>query len=629
MSDIAFFNITPNSFQRNTGYKDTAYALSEIVDNAAEESARNITILVKEQRSPKKIVSIGVLDDGTGMTPEILQKAVCLNNGTRFLGTSRSSKKFGKYGVGLPNGSISQAKRFTVWSWQNSSPDKAHRNGIDIEDVAWINAGAKISPSPADAMPEDWFNLSGHDKSSSGTFVLWEKCDRLTWVTARGLIRNLEFLLGRIYRKLLPGSDGLEEGEKVHLQVIVCDERMQNPQKYEIKPNDPLYITPNTGVPEPSMLPDWKVGTPLFDKTVDSAFEVECFEEDENEELIQKTVQIKVRASESTLKTRSIIDGRNPGGQPWGKHCSRNQGVSILREGREIILTNAWCQGYDPRERWWGLELDFPSELDDFLGVTNNKQSADKLLNVAHITHEDVKEDGETTTETLERIEREDPNRAFLLNLCWQIDHAVRDLRRNVIAQNSPKIYIHNNSSGTDAPLETTTEVTTEDEAADIGDTVEKEQAGPDAEPPIPPEQRKEAMREGLRQNNVPEEEINNILNRVITSGSKYIIQKQPGLGRAFFSVQRIVDAKLITINTDHPAFLNLVDALEGAETNDLDQALETMRKAKISLMLMLEAWAKLETEARGNEVQFLSDAREDWGKHLRDFANEHNQRLG
>ena len=154
---------------------------------------------------------------------------------------------------------------------------------------------------------------------------------------------------------------------------------MQNPEKFQIKPNDPLYITPNTEVPEPSMLPDWEAGTPLFDKTVDSAFEVECFEEDENEELIQKTVQIKVRASESTLKTRSIIDGRNPGGQPWGKHCSRNQGVSILREGREIILTNAWCQGYDPRERWWGLELDFPSELDDFLGVTNNKQSADKL----------------------------------------------------------------------------------------------------------------------------------------------------------------------------------------------------------------------------------------------------------
>ena len=133
-------------------------------------------------------------------------------------------------------------------------------------------------------------------KSSSGTFVLWEKCDRLTWVTARGLIRNLEFLLGRIYRKLLPGSDGLEDGEKVHLQVIVCDERMQNPQKFQIKPNDPLYITPNTGVPEPSMLPDWEAGTPLFDKTVDSAFEVECFEEDENEELIQKTVQIKVRS---------------------------------------------------------------------------------------------------------------------------------------------------------------------------------------------------------------------------------------------------------------------------------------------------------------------------------------------
>ncbi|MFL2938946.1 MAG: ATP-binding protein [Opitutales bacterium] len=628
MSDISFFNITPHSFQRNTGYKDTAYALSEIVDNAAEEDARNITILVKEQRSPRKIISVGILDDGGGMTPEILQKAVCLNNGTRFLGTSRSSKKFGKYGVGLPNGSISQAKRFTVWSWQNGSPEEAHKNGIDIEDIEWINSGAKIPVSPADPVPQDWFDLSGHEVSPSGTFVLWENCDRLTWVTARGLIRNLEFLLGRIYRKLLPSADRDEESEKINLRVVVFDERMQNSTDYPIRPNDPLYITPNTGVPEPDMLPDWEPGTPLFDKTVDSAFEVDCFEENEDGELVQKTVEIKVRASESTLKARSIIDGRNPGGQPWGKHCSRNQGVSILREAREIILTPSWCQGYDPRERWWGLELDFPSELDDFLGVTNNKQSADKLLNVAHISEEDVKEEGETTTETLERIEREDPNRAFLLGLCWQIDAAVRDLRRNVLAQNSPRINLRNPDE-IGEELDPEVEPSSEDEATDIADDVDEAQEDPDGEPPLPPEQREEAMRQGLRENNVPEEEITNILNRVITSGSKYIIQKKPGLGRAFFSVQRIVDAKLITINTDHPAFLNLVDALEGAETTDLDHALETMRKAKISLMLLLEAWAKLETEARGNEAQFLSDAREDWGKHLRDFANEHNQRLG
>ena len=88
-----------------------------------------------------------------------------------FIGTSRSCKKFGKYGVGFTNGSISQAKRFTVWSWQNSSPDKAHRNGIDIEDVDWINAGAKIAPSPAEGMPEDWFNLSGHEK-----ILIWNIC---------------------------------------------------------------------------------------------------------------------------------------------------------------------------------------------------------------------------------------------------------------------------------------------------------------------------------------------------------------------------------------------------------------------------------------------------------------------
>ena len=79
-----FLTLPPIRFKEILATKTQPMHFLEIVDNAAEESARNITIMVKEQRNPKKIVSIGVLDDGTSMTPEILQKAVCLNNGTRF-----------------------------------------------------------------------------------------------------------------------------------------------------------------------------------------------------------------------------------------------------------------------------------------------------------------------------------------------------------------------------------------------------------------------------------------------------------------------------------------------------------------------------------------------------------------
>ena len=64
------------------------------------------------------------------MTPEILQKAVCLNNGTSF-GTCIVRNL--KNGVGLPNGSISQAKRFTVWSGKTVTSGR-DKNGIDIED---------------------------------------------------------------------------------------------------------------------------------------------------------------------------------------------------------------------------------------------------------------------------------------------------------------------------------------------------------------------------------------------------------------------------------------------------------------------------------------------------------------
>ena len=50
--------------------------------------------------------------------------------------------------------------------------------------------------------------------------------------------------------------------------------------------------------------------------------------------------------------------------------------------GRELILDAGWCIGYDPRERWWGAEIEFPPSLDEVFGVPNNKQAATHFLRV-------------------------------------------------------------------------------------------------------------------------------------------------------------------------------------------------------------------------------------------------------
>ena len=46
------------------------------------------------------------------------------------------------------------------------------------------------------------------------------------------------------------------------------------------------------------------------------------------------------------------------------------------------MLDDGWCIGYDPRERWWGAEIEFPPTLDEVFGVPNNKQAATALFRV-------------------------------------------------------------------------------------------------------------------------------------------------------------------------------------------------------------------------------------------------------
>ena len=107
---------------RDNGYKDTASAISELLDNSIEAKAKNIQILVFEKniikgnRPMKQISEIVILDDGIGMDEETLKMSLQFGNGTKL----KSRKGIGRFGIGLPNASVSQCKHVEVYSWKNS-----------------------------------------------------------------------------------------------------------------------------------------------------------------------------------------------------------------------------------------------------------------------------------------------------------------------------------------------------------------------------------------------------------------------------------------------------------------------------------------------------------------------------
>src|SRR5262245_48637365 len=99
---------------RDTGYRSTASAVAELVDNALQAQAKHVHIFVRQTDQPApEDLTLAVLDDGHGMDAATLRKALQFGGSLRF--DDRSGP--GRFGMGLPNSSVSQARRVEVYSW--------------------------------------------------------------------------------------------------------------------------------------------------------------------------------------------------------------------------------------------------------------------------------------------------------------------------------------------------------------------------------------------------------------------------------------------------------------------------------------------------------------------------------
>ncbi len=165
---------------RDSGYKGTESAVAELVDNALQAGARKVTINVAvHSENPDYPLQIGVLDDGCGMDKRTLRQAL------RFGGTSRFNDRtgLGRYGMGLPNSSLSQARRVDVYSWQR--PGRVLWTYLDVDEIARGTCTEIPEPSPT-SFPRWAENI----ESSSGTLVMWSKCDRLDHRRASTIARS-------------------------------------------------------------------------------------------------------------------------------------------------------------------------------------------------------------------------------------------------------------------------------------------------------------------------------------------------------------------------------------------------------------------------------------------------------
>ena len=311
---------------RDSGYKGTSSAVAELVDNSLQAGATEIAISVTvNERGDAYPVVLSVIDNGSGMDAHTLRTALRFGGSTRF----DNRRGLGRYGMGLPNSSFSQAKRVTVHSWRSKN-GRVLNSYLDLDEIA---SGAITEVPDPERVPRPLF-VNGHD---TGTAVTWSRCDRLDNKRVSTLARKLLLSLGRRFRHFL--WDG----------VTI------NVNGDAVEPMDPLFLHASTRFN----------GASQFGEEL--AYEVSASLEHPD-----RTGIVRVRFAELPVAEWSALSNR----EKRERGIAKGAGVSMVRANREVdygwfFLGGKRRENYDD---WWRCEIRFDPVLDEAFGMTHTKQ---------------------------------------------------------------------------------------------------------------------------------------------------------------------------------------------------------------------------------------------------------------
>ena len=224
--------VVPEAFVRgirHIGYKSNVEALAELIDNSIQAYADRIDLVLgyADGASSVKPNQLAVIDNGHGMDPGMLRLAMMWG------GTHRENDRngLGRFGYGLPCATVSMGRRFTIYSKLKGGSCYSVSLDLDLLDNGSYQIdGLKIAIPAAQPAALPWFVVDAIERNhpqgwESGTVVVIDKLDRLDWVTATGLRRNLLRHFGVTYHKLLTATAIHVDGE-------------------EVRPIDPLFLDP-------------------------------------------------------------------------------------------------------------------------------------------------------------------------------------------------------------------------------------------------------------------------------------------------------------------------------------------------------------------------------------------------
>ncbi|RDG38008.1 DNA mismatch repair protein [Streptomyces corynorhini] len=596
---------------RDSGYKSTAHAIAELIDNGIEAQGDVVELFAVEatkrptERSRYPIAKIAVMDNGTGMDRETLRKSLRFGVGSR-----QERKGIGRFGVGLPNSSMSQCTRVDVWSWQNG-PENALHTYLDLHRIEGTDAQV---PEPVqNPVPQEWQKLS-QGLGASGTLVLWTDLDRVQWIGTDATLKHTEWLIGRIYRRYI--TDG-----RCRIRLVPVHGWDELPGAADALPNDPLYLTPRSSAPAPF---DVK---PMFQPIGAGSTGEIGVEQFMVKGVDGKTYPVKVRASIARDAARrsdieeepwpdDVTPTLDPGRTSWGKHAARNLGISLMRADRELDLDNGWTSTYDPVERWWGIEIDFPPQLDEIFGVTNNKQSATKFTALSHF---DWTEEGEglTQLEFKELLKEEGDGRVPLMEIVFHVrDKLLKLLRDELKQQTRGTRKARSRHESAEKQAEQAVRRRREEAGPSETDLLENQKTVE--------ESRREQIDDLVKQYDYTPRDAERIVAETMAQNRHVrLITSHAPDSPAFFNIKYYGGVLQVSLNMDHPVYDDLVEVLddEYQEDSSPSELKDRLERASSAFKLLLFSWARFEDETtKPITKDRIKSFRQDWGRMAREF---------
>lgn len=233
---MRYRELPPDAGRVITSLRDSGYdfntAVADIVDNSIAAGATLVRIAAVCAPSSGNI-TVAICDNGCGMDEAGLENAMTYGSAHR-----EDIHSLGKFGLGLKTASTSQCRCVTLVS-RKKGTNKASKLVLDIDHAQDTGKWEYIEDAP-DRTEMRYLESTAGD--SSGTAVIWTKCDRL---------------MGRSYKK--PGGSHAQNAFKkkveelrFHLSMVfqrfvdTRDERARNIRMIlngsDIEPYDPFAL---------------------------------------------------------------------------------------------------------------------------------------------------------------------------------------------------------------------------------------------------------------------------------------------------------------------------------------------------------------------------------------------------